>query len=80
MIKRFVAAGLGVSLISESFARDQARSGDVKLIPISDVELWRELGLIYRRDRTLPRVAAAFVALLKQDGTLNSDGRTARAR
>ena len=80
MIKRFVAAGLGVSLISESFARDQARSGDVKLIPISDVELWRELGLIYRRDRTLPRVAAAFVALLKQDGTLTSDGRTARAR
>lgn len=80
MIKRFVAAGLGVSLISESFARDQARAGDVRLIPISDVELWRELGLIYRRDRTLPRVAAAFVALLKQDGTLNSDGRAARVR
>jgi len=52
----------------------------VKLIPISDVELWRELGLIYRRDRTLPRTAAAFVALLKQDGALNTDGRVARAR
>ena len=80
MIKRFVAAGLGVSLISGSFARDEARAGDVKLIPISDVELWRELGLIYRRDRTLPRTAAAFVALLKQDGALNTDGRVARAR
>lgn len=54
MIKRFVAAGLGVSLISASFARDETRAGEVKLIPLADVELWRELGLIYRRDRTLP--------------------------
>jgi DNA-binding transcriptional LysR family regulator len=80
MIKRFVAAGLGVSLISESFARDEVRAGDVKLIAISDVELWRELGLVYRRDRTLPRAAAAFVALLKQHGASNSDGRMTRAR
>jgi DNA-binding transcriptional LysR family regulator len=78
MIKRFVAAGLGVSLISESFARDDVRAGDVKLVAISDVELWRELGLVYRRDRTLPRAAAAFVALLKQHGALNSDGRMIR--
>jgi DNA-binding transcriptional LysR family regulator len=80
MIKRFVAAGLGVSLISETFARDEVRAGDVKLVAISGVELWRELGLVYRRDRTLPRAAAAFVALLKQHGALNSDGRMTRAR
>ncbi|MGH9745007.1 MAG: LysR family transcriptional regulator [Candidatus Acidiferrales bacterium] len=65
MIKRFVAAGLGVSLISESFARDEVRAGKVKLIEISDAELWRELGLVYRRDRTLPRSAAGFVALVR---------------
>ena len=65
MIKRFVAAGLGVSLISASFARDEVRAGKVKLIEITDVELWRELGLIYRRDRTLPRSAAAFVAMVR---------------
>ena len=45
MIKRFVAAGLGVSLISEEFAQDEVRAGQVKLIPISDMEVWRELGL-----------------------------------
>jgi len=65
MIKRFVAAGLGVSLISETFARDEVRAGKVRLIEISDVDLWRELGLIYRRDRTLPRSAAAFVSLVR---------------
>jgi DNA-binding transcriptional LysR family regulator len=66
MIKRFVAAGLGVSIISESFAKDEVRSGEAKLIAISDAPLTRELGLVYRRDRTLPRAAAAFVTLLRQ--------------
>jgi DNA-binding transcriptional LysR family regulator len=64
MIKRFVAAGLGVSLISESFVRDEVRSGKAKLIPVSDMEVWRELGLVYRRDRTLPRSASAFIGLI----------------
>src|ERR1700733_1121303 len=32
MIKAFVAANLGVSLVSESFARDEARAGELKLI------------------------------------------------
>jgi DNA-binding transcriptional LysR family regulator len=66
MIKRFVAAGLGVSIISERFAKDEVRNGEAKLIPISDADLTRELGLVYRRDRTLPRAAAAFVTLLRQ--------------
>src|SRR6267142_380215 len=66
MIKCFVAAGLGVSLISASFARNEVRAGEVKLIPIADVDLWRELGLVYRRDRTLPRSSAAFITLLRQ--------------
>ena len=66
MIKRFVAAGLGVSIISESFAKEEVRSGEAKLLLISDAPLTRELGLVYRRDRTLPRAAAAFVTLLRQ--------------
>ena len=73
MIKRFVAAGLGVSLISASFARDEVRAGKVKLIEITDVDLWRELGLIYRRDRTLPRSAAAFVSMVRHGFGGDSD-------
>jgi DNA-binding transcriptional LysR family regulator len=65
MIKRFVIAGLGVSVISESFAQDEVRAEQAKLIPISDMEVWRELGIVYRRDRTLPRSASAFVALAR---------------
>jgi DNA-binding transcriptional LysR family regulator len=66
MIKSFVAADLGVSLISSSFARDEVAAGRVKLIDLKDVELWRELGLAYRRDRTLPRATTAFISLLRE--------------
>lgn len=65
MIKAFVAAGLGVSLISASFARGEVRSGEVKLIPLQQTDLWRELGLVYRSDRTLPRAATAFIELVR---------------
>jgi DNA-binding transcriptional LysR family regulator len=66
MIKSFVAADLGVSLISTAFARDEVDAGRVKLIDLEDVELYRELGLAYRRDRTLSVATTAFVALLRQ--------------
>ena len=69
MIKSFVAADLGVSLISASFARDEVDAGRVKLIDLEDAELYRELGLAYRRDRTLSVASTAFVALLRQFAT-----------
>jgi DNA-binding transcriptional LysR family regulator len=69
MIKSFVAAGLGVSLISSSFARDEVRSGRVKLINLKDNELWRELGVVYQKNRSLPRAAQAFVELIQRRTT-----------
>jgi DNA-binding transcriptional LysR family regulator len=66
MIKGFVAANLGVSLVSASFARDEVASGRVKLIDLEDVELFRELGLAYRRDRTLSVATTAFIDVLRQ--------------
>ena len=69
MIKSFVAAGLGVSLISASFARDQVLAGRVKLIPIQGVELWRELGIAYRRDRTLTRATTSFIETVRHLGS-----------
>jgi DNA-binding transcriptional LysR family regulator len=66
MIKAFVAADLGVSLVSACFARDEAQAGRVKLIELEDVELWRELGLAYRRDRTLPRATTAFISTIRE--------------
>src|ERR1700751_685444 len=66
MIKSFVAASLGVSLISASFARDQVLAGRVKLIAPREKELWRELAIAYRRDRTLTRPTSTFIATVRQ--------------
>jgi LysR family transcriptional regulator, low CO2-responsive transcriptional regulator len=66
MIKRFVAADAGVSFISESFAKDYVKAGEVKLLTVDGVDIWRELGLVYRRDRSLPRAAQALIALIRE--------------
>jgi DNA-binding transcriptional LysR family regulator len=66
MIKRFVAADAGVSFISESFASDQVKAGEVKLLTVEGVDLWRELGLVYRRDRSLPRAAQSLISIIRE--------------
>jgi LysR family transcriptional regulator, low CO2-responsive transcriptional regulator len=71
MIKKFVGADAGVSFISESFAKDQVKVGEVKLLSVDGVDLWRELGLVYRRDRSLPRAAQALIALIREHKKLS---------
>jgi DNA-binding transcriptional LysR family regulator len=66
MIKTFVAADVGVSIISESFARDQVKTGEVKLLTVEGVDLWRELGLVYRRDRSLPRAVQSLINMIRE--------------
>src|SRR5256885_4257700 len=68
MIKSFVAADLGVSLISQSFARDEVDAGRVKLIDMEDADLYRELGLAYRRDGSLAGASAAVVGVVPAVG------------
>ena len=67
MIKRFVAAGFGVSLISSTFARDNVRRDEVRLLKIEGLDLWRELAVIYRKDRSLPRAASSFIELAAKE-------------
>ena len=75
MIKNFVAAGLGATLISSSFAQNEARAGHAVLIPLKGAELWRELGMIYRKDRSLPRAALAFISLVRQRTAASASAR-----
>ena len=67
MIKRFVAAGFGVSLISSTFARENVRRGDVKLLKIEGLEISRELGLIFQKHRSLPSAASMFAELARKE-------------
>jgi DNA-binding transcriptional LysR family regulator len=63
-IKKFVGAGLGLSLISRSYAEIDVKSGFLKLVPLHGVDLRRRLGLVYRTDRHLSCAAQSFSEVL----------------
>ncbi len=65
-IKKFVAVGLGISLISRSFAAEEAANGLVRLIPLEDVKLERRLGLIHHQDKYICPVMSAFLATIQE--------------
>ena len=65
-IKKFVAVGLGVSLISRSFAGQEAANGTLQLISLEGLKLVRELGLIYHRDKCICPVMEAFLKLVQE--------------
>jgi DNA-binding transcriptional LysR family regulator len=80
MIKRFVRAGFGVSLICRNFAAENVQRDEVRLLKIEGLDLWRELALVYRKDRSLPLIASAFVDLARQELAVQSEGLTADLR
>ena len=65
-IKKFVAVGLGVSLVSRSFAAQEAANDTLRLIPLEGLKLVRELGLIHHRDKYICPVMEAFLKLVQE--------------
>jgi DNA-binding transcriptional LysR family regulator len=75
--KKFVGAGLGISLISRSYAQAEVAAGVLRLIPLAGQKLYRELGLIYRRDRYLSLPAKVFIDVVRESTQAsNSDAAT----
>lgn len=71
-IKKFVGAGLGISLISRTYVQPEVAAGLLKLIPLDGQKLYRELGLIYRRDRYLSLPAKVFIEVARETTKANS--------
>jgi DNA-binding transcriptional LysR family regulator len=70
------AAGVCVSFVSETFARGLGKSGEVKRLTIEGVDVWRTLGPVCRRDRSLPRAAQSFITLIRENKkTANANDR-----
>jgi DNA-binding transcriptional LysR family regulator len=65
-IKKFVGAGLGISLISRTYAQPEVAAGVLKLIPLEGEKIYRELGLVYRRDRYLSLPAKVFIDVVRE--------------
>ena len=65
-IKKFVGAGLGISLISRTYVQPEVAAGVLKLIPLEGQKIYRELGLVYRRDRYLSLPAKVFIEVVRE--------------
>jgi DNA-binding transcriptional LysR family regulator len=65
-IKKFVGAGLGISIISRAYAQPEVAANLLKLIPLEGEKLFRELGLVYRRDRYLSLPAKVFIEAVRE--------------
>jgi DNA-binding transcriptional LysR family regulator len=61
LIKRFVAAGVGVGFMARSFVRDEVRAGTLVALPMADAHIRRDLGLVFRKDKALSRGALAII-------------------
>jgi DNA-binding transcriptional LysR family regulator len=61
LLKRFVAADVGVGFIARSNVDEDVRAGTLAVINIADVQIRRDLALVFRKDKALSRAALAFI-------------------
>ncbi len=63
-VKRAVAAGLGIGILSARAVDVDVRAGDVTILSCQGWECRRRFWLVHRRDRLLSRAEEAFLRLL----------------
>ena len=61
LLKRFVAADVGVGFIARSHVQEDVRAGVVCAIGMADAQVRRDLALVFRKDKALSRAALAFI-------------------
>jgi len=61
LLKRFVAAGVGVGFIARSNIEEDIRAKALVAISLSDMQINRDLALVFRKDKSLSRAARAFM-------------------
>jgi DNA-binding transcriptional LysR family regulator len=65
-VKQAVMAGLGIAMVSRFAITLEVQQGVLRALPVSDLQLERDLSLIQRKDRRMPAAALAFQELLHQ--------------
>ena len=61
LLKRFVAADVGIGFIASSNVQEDVRAKVLVAIPIADAQIRRDLALVFRKDKALSRAALAFI-------------------
>ena len=63
LLKRFVAANVGVGFIARSNVIEDVKAGVLAAIAMADASLRRDLALVFRKDKALSRAALAFIEI-----------------
>jgi DNA-binding transcriptional LysR family regulator len=61
LLKRFVAADVGIGFISRSNVEEDVRARSLAAIPLADAHVRRDLALVFRKDKALSRASLAFI-------------------
>jgi DNA-binding transcriptional LysR family regulator len=61
LLKRFVAADVGVGFIARSNVAEDVRAKVLAALPLADAQIKRDLALVFRKDKALSRAALAFI-------------------
>src|SRR6202012_3364794 len=63
-MKRFAMAGLGITFLAASNCVEEVKAGALATIPLAPEPMLRKLGLIYRKDKALPKAALGFIQVI----------------
>ena len=69
LMKRFVAADVGVGFIAKSNVQQDVRAKALAAIPLRDAQIRRDLALVFRKDKALSRAALAFIEIAVRQKT-----------
>jgi DNA-binding transcriptional LysR family regulator len=63
LLKRFVAADVGVGFIARSNVMEDVKAGVLATLAMADASIRRDLALVFRKDKALSRAALAFIEI-----------------
>ena len=63
LLKRLIGAGLGMGFLPRAVVAAEAGAGTLRVLKVDGLRISRELGLVFRREKTLSRAAHAFLEI-----------------
>jgi LysR family transcriptional regulator, low CO2-responsive transcriptional regulator len=61
LLKRFVAADVGIGFISRSNVQEDVQAKVLAIVAFAEAQIRRDLALVFRKDKALSRAALAFI-------------------
>ena len=80
LLKRFVAAGVGIGFIARSNVVEDVKAGVLAAVAMSDASIRRELALVFRKDKALSRAALEFIDIAVKHKSAQSSASTPGSR